>query len=441
MTRRNLVAALAVICGALSLFFGYRTVRARFAGDSPSTSDPRQAQAKGHHARRQGSGQAGFDDSAPTVRVRGTVVEAGTTRGVGGGEVVFKGPRGETTARADGDGHYEVFVHPGAYHPFVRGAGFATVAPRIRDRLASPPRLPTERTSSSDLAPLVLITEDESGVDLQVSSSVLVTGHVANRSGQPIAEAIVRARGAERPVLGTDVAETDADGAFTLELTSGNYSLDATHPDYAGLADSHATLAINAPDRPSPMSLTLVAGCIVTGHVIGADGVPADAGSIDHKAAGMGDFVPAASIEKDGTFRFTTTDPGEVSLRAWPWMSPPSAPETFDCTDGARLETTLQLPGTDADLDGTLVSADGAPVPFAFLDILALTPGGVSQEERTNGKGEWGVFTMPPGDYLVTATLPGEGFVERRVTVPSHEIDLAARLSAARAASPTARSR
>jgi hypothetical protein len=359
------------------------------------------------------------------VHVAGTVFEAGTTRAVGGGEVVFTGPNGETTATADAAGRYEIDVVPGLYRPFVRGQGHVSVAPRRPERVPGPPRAQSVGESHHELGPLVVITGDESGVDLLVQTSGLLTGRVSNRRGEPVAHAIVRARGGDRPLSGTDIAETDDEGTFTLELPVGGYRLDASHADYAGLDGSRTYVEIDADLRPGSVDLTLVAGCVIRGHVLGGNGVPTSDGSIEHRTEGMDAFRPSGPIEADGSFRWTTTMEGEVTLRAWPWKAAPSNAETFHCTDGARHEATLLMPDVSADLDGKIAKADGSPAAGAFIDIYAITPGGMNQQERADADGEWAVYSLPAGEYMVTATVDGEGSLQRRITVPAHEVKLA----------------
>src|SRR5262249_43138162 len=99
--------------------------------------------------------------------------------------------------------------------------------------------------------------------------------------------------------------------------------------------------------------------------------------------------------------------------------------QTFHCTDGARHEATLHVNDADADLDGTIKTADGRPARGAFLDIFALSPGGMNQQERADDDGNWEVYSLPAGDYMVTAVVDGQGAVRQRVTVPSHDVALA----------------
>src|SRR5580698_7079687 len=128
VTRKNrLLVVLA--CAALALALGFWATRGRVAsGSTPATAAgsraPAATRASPRAPRARLPARAG---SVTPARVRGTVYELGTTRAVGDSEVVFSGPRGETTARAGTDGVYEVFVRPGASRPFVRARRVASV--------------------------------------------------------------------------------------------------------------------------------------------------------------------------------------------------------------------------------------------------------------------------------------------------------------------------
>ncbi len=426
--RRLLGLGVAVIAAAL-VFWAYRShVASKAAGGPAANVSGKFGPGRRHTGHAQGrSGANGADPAAAgeLVLVRGTVVDAETAEAVGGGEVVFSDGRTEKTTRADGNGRYQIEVHPGSYRPFVRGDDVVSVGAPARERLVQTPTARLAGVAHDDLAPLVVIHDDEAGVDLRVERSAKLTGKVANRNGDPVPGAIVRARGSKRPIGGTDIAETAADGSFTLQLPFGGYYIDASHEEYAGIDASQTNVNVQPGVRPEPLNLTLVAGCIVHGKVVGPTGMPIGEGSVDHRGPEMSDFRPSSSIEPDGTFRFTTVVEGDVALRAWPWMSPPTTPETVHCGEGARPEVTLRLADDGKpDLDGTVTTADGQPAAGAYLDIVALTPGGENQEERADGEGKWEVYALPAGVYQVSVTVAGEGSVQRRVTVPSHDVGL-----------------
>jgi hypothetical protein len=134
-------------------------------------------------------------------------------------------------------------------------------------------------------------------------------------------------------------------------------------------------------------------------------------------------FGPAGRVAPDGTFRWTTTEDRPVVLRAWPWMSPPSPAQTFACSDGRRFDNVvLRVGNARPDLGGTLIDAQGHPVPLAFLDITPLDRGVGGQQERADASGAWHVYDMPAGRYQITATAPGRGVITTVVVAPRTDI-------------------
>jgi hypothetical protein len=364
-------------------------------------------------------------DADGLAHVRGKVVDVHDGSLVGSVAVVFSGPGGEAETEASADGTYELALAPGSYHAFVRGDGVMSVSMPSIERLPSAPSADgVADAPATERAPAIAIARDTSGVDLPVERGGAVTGHVVDRAGHPIAHALVRARGELRSITGGDVAETDANGAYRLELPAGSYAVDATHPDYAGLESGVAELDLLPGTAQTSLDLTMVAGCIVRGRVTG----PAAAGSIDGAIEARldgGQFGPVGHIDPDGTFRFAMVTPADIDLRAWPWKSPPSAPQTFRCTEGARFDASFAVGDGTADLDGTIATADGRPAAGAFLDVIGTSEGAESQQERADADGKWAVYSMPPGDYLVMATVPGQGKVTKNVHVPAHGVALA----------------
>jgi hypothetical protein len=362
------------------------------------------------------------------VRVEGKVYELDKAIAVVGVEVVFSGSTGEATTMTDTDGRYRVDLEPGTYRAFVRGDGVLSIGPRLDDRLPAPPQPGVAGLPDDQIAPALTLVEDQRGIDLPVVRGGTISGKVVDAGGRPIRGAVVRAIGSPiRPVLGTDLAETGADGSYRLDVPVGGYRLEAAHPAYAGIAESDDT-AFVAVDvgRDTERDLTLIAGCVIEGKVVLARGGPAADGAIEKQFGPTGnDFAPAGKIDADGGFRWTTTDPQDVVLRAWPWKSPPSESRSFACKDGARFSgVVFTVPDRDPDIAGVVVSADGKPVPFAFLDITALTAGGLNQQERADADGRWGVYAMPPGDYRIQVFVPEGGVVNTIVTAPVSGLEL-----------------
>jgi Carboxypeptidase regulatory-like domain len=344
---------------------------------------------------------------------------------VGNVEVVFKSSIGEASATTDADGVYRIHVPVGTYRAFVRDDAVLSVGVADRVRLPGMPAADTAGAPDEALMPFVVASANVEGVDLSVIRGGHIVGHVFDRAGHPIAGAVLRARGRVlRPALGTDIAESDADGSFEMRVPVGEYEVDASHPRFAGVAGA-ARVSVEPGDHVHT-TLTLTAGCVISGRVVRKDGSVAGDGAIE-KQWGTADseFGPAGRIEPDGTFRWATTDEVDVTLRAWPWKSPPAKPRRFTCRDGARFDNVVfQLDDRSPDLEGVVVDKGGAPVPFTFVDLAPLDDGGIAQQERTDAGGRWEVYAMPAGRYRVTAQAPERGIAVVTISAPAKSIKL-----------------
>ncbi len=438
MTRR---ARLAVVAGliALAAWWGLRrdppAPRPRPAADRTIGRDLGTAIAK-VRAARGGRAAADGDDEAEvaplaTISIAGRVVDVEGQRPVGDVEVVFRGADGETTTTSGLDGAYEIHVAPGVYRAFVRDDAVVSFARGRLERLPGPPSLAAAGLPDDSLMTIVAALHDTTGVDLAVVGGGIVVGRVIDGAGQPIAGAVVRAsrRGGPRPALGTDVAESDRDGRFELQLPAGAYLMEAAHPRFAGVAalpGAYPVFQLAAGARLE-QTLVLAAGCVITGRVVAADGRPAGDGAIE-RGIEENRFFPVGQIATNGTFRWTTTEALEVTLRAWPWKAPPSATQQFTCADGARFDDVVFRLGNDRPvLEGVLVDAAGAPVAGAFVDLAPVdpdSPGGFGQQERTDAQGRWAAYLMPAGRYRVTAQVDGRGIAQATFTSPSSGLRL-----------------
>ncbi|MBL0218655.1 MAG: carboxypeptidase regulatory-like domain-containing protein [Myxococcales bacterium] len=366
------------------------------------------------------------DDEGRDVTLSGTVLDVRTGEPVPGVEVVFRNDSGEETVLADRAGRYKITVARGAYRAFVRDEFVLSVGRPELSRLPSLPSADVAGVPDEGLMPIIVASRDADAVDLGVVRGGTITGQVTDLRGAPIAGAVVRARGGTvRPALGTDVAETDATGRFELHLPAGGYALEATHARYAGVRGTVEQILLPAGAKRTS-ALTLTAGCVIAGRVVDAHGKPASDGAIE-KRWGVTDleFGPTGRVEADGTFRWVTTDELDVTLRAWPWKSPPSPSRTFSCRDGARFtDVVFQLADRTPDIEGTLVDEHGAPVAFAFVDLAPQGPGGIGQQERTDAEGHWQVFNMPAGPYRIAASAPGHGITTSAIVAPVHDVAL-----------------
>ncbi|HUJ62038.1 MAG TPA: carboxypeptidase regulatory-like domain-containing protein [Kofleriaceae bacterium] len=360
-----------------------------------------------------------------TAAISGHVIDQVDHEPVAGATVVLASATGERTALAGADGGFALRVPRGRYRAFVRGSDVLSVGFPDRVRLDPGPREALVGVPDRALMPTLDVDDDLANVELSVVRDARIAGVVVDGDGRPIAHAIVRARGGGlQPALATDSAVSGADGAFVLRVAPGRYRIDAAHPRFAGVADVTEVDALVG--QVVRARVELARGCEIRGHVVRADGTPSGDGAIERR---LGDsdltFGPAGRIEADGTFRWVTTELGEITLRAWPWKSAPSAGKTVACAPGAHHDVTFALPVRPASLAGTIVDATGAPVPLAFVDVMPLDPDSPwSQQERGDAGGSWQVFDMPAGRYQITAAAPRRGIVVTTVVAPRDDIQL-----------------
>jgi hypothetical protein len=379
---------------------------------------------------------------SPTVTVAGTVINRDTREAVGGVEVVLRGEHGDVTARANADGTFSVVVPRGSYRTFVRHERTISTGLAGRMRVRSLPRAELAGVPDEQLMSVLIVDGDTKGIEIPVETQALLEGTVVDEAGIPVANVVIHAvqlerpagavpptmtplvRGSDtrRPVLGTDTVISDDRGAFVLRVPAGIYDVEADHPSYAGLADfSKFSLDAGAVQQTQ---LTLARGCIISGKVIGTAGTQPHDGALEISSGAAG-FGPSGRIESDGTFRWTTTRVQPIELRAWPWQSPPSNAQTFWCQDGKRYDNVVLRAGNELpDLSGTIVDAQGNPVPLAYFDVTPLDGGANGQQERADSGGGWKVFELPPGRYEVTAQARGRGVFSTMLIVPRQDVTL-----------------
>lgn len=366
---------------------------------------------------------------ARTVTIRGGVIDQATGAAVGKAVVVFRGDDGDTTATADPSGRFEAKVPRGHYRVFVRDDQFISIGLQGRPRLDGGPRPELAGVADDSLMPTLDASADLSDLDVCVTKAGIVTDTLRDEYQRPVAGVTIRAGvGIEeslRPVLGTDTAITNASGRFELRVPPGEYELEIRHPRYAGIV-GETRLSVDAGVNDE-LALELRAGCIIDGKVVLADGMtPGPDGAIERDDPGRrSGFGPSGRVDPGGSFHWTTTETAEITLRAWPWRSPPSNARTFDCRDGRHYEdVVLAIEPDEPDLDGSIVDAQGRRVPFAYLDVTPLDPRLSGQQERADAGGRWHVYNMFPANYRFRASAPGRGVVTTNIMGPKHGVVL-----------------
>lgn len=158
--------------------------------------------------------------------------------------------------------------------------------------------------------------------------------------------------------------------------------------------------------------------CEIRGRVVRSNGLPAGDGAVERMIDGA--FERAGELAPNGTFRWRTDKAETVVLRAWPWHSPAAPAHTFACTPGARFEIEFRVPDAAPAITGTIVDAQGAPIPFAFVDVEPID-GGVAQQERADGDGRFAIFDAPAGRYKLSLD---DGAVTKTVLAPQDGVTL-----------------
>ncbi len=343
----------------------------------------------------------------------------------GGAEVVFTGVAGEVSAIADADGRYDLRLAPGRYRAFVRGDNAVSVVENLWYEPAHLAREPGR--PRLDLALLVELSADVIGLDLPVLQVGRFTGEVV-ADGRPVQGAVVRQGSNAAVIAGTDIAVTDAAGRYQVVASPGPRTLEVSHPDFARAWGRW--LHVRAGERVDH-DVFMTAGCAVSGRIIRAGGGRAGPGVIvgggespDDDDA-RDDLAPTA-IADDGSFRWTTTDTGTVVLRAWPAQLGPSAPKRFRCAPGARFEgVRFRFPRARPSLTGVVLRHDGTPMPSARV-LANSTSANLSawQYAVTDAQGRFALRSLPPGQYLVTASTPADGLAQVEITLPQHDLRL-----------------
>jgi hypothetical protein len=372
------------------------------------------------------------------VTISGTVIDRANAAPVSGVAVVLRGSAGDITTATNAAGAFSVQVLPGSYRAFVRDDNVISIGLIERTRLDNLPRRELASVADEAIMPVIDATENREGVEVLVARAATIQGIVYDPDGAIVANAVVRARSLDlgvrgvqgpdlpalRPVLGTDIAVSNERGNFKLVVPAGHYFIDASHPAFAA-ASREDDLQVEAkPGKIEDMMVWLARGCIISGRVVHADGSPASDGAIERLGARSDGFGPAGRIDA-GAFRWVTTARESVTLRAWPWRSPPSPAKTFACSDGKRYDgVVLRVPDQRPDVSGTIVDAHDRPAPLAYIDIQPLDPFGNGQQERADAAGNWHVYDMPPARYRITATAPGLGIVDTMVIAPRQDLRL-----------------
>ena len=359
---------------------------------------------------------------AGTAVIRGRILAADTGRPLRRAQVRMTAPelgRDNRTISTDEDGRYEVTDLPaGRYTVNVTRSGYL------------PLRYGQRRPLEQGKPLQILDTDIVENVDFALPKMSLITGHVTDELGEPIAGVSMYAmrmmylNGRQQlvPVNG-DFARTDDAGDYRIVgLPPGTYIVQAKTNDKwtvdaggreetMGYAPTYFPGTTNAPDarritiglgkEASNTDFALIPGraATVSGTAFDSRGRPFDTVNLAQEVRGLnfGSFRTAgdAKVLPDGTFSIVNVAPGEYKLGA----QRPGTPGSAGDAEVAIVPITVN--GFDVENVAVTGSAGGSIIGKVIADegVTARIPKvGVSVAERLLGQADpmlLGVYRTP----------------------------------------------
>ncbi len=327
------------------------------------------------------------------------------------------------TATTDASGRFEVrSLPPGSFDLEVRAHGFAPLT-----------------------VPALAIPAGQGVTDLgtvQLAPGGTVHGVVVDPQGEPVADAEVQAKGADRDGAlfrlfpasdaGPEGTVTAADGTFTLEDLSPGVALDltVTHPGYG----PGAAPGVAVPSEDT-VRVVLQPASRVSGHVTGPDGKPVAGAEValrEESARVLGDpFVrlpprsPHQEVTDDeGAFSFADVAPGAFQIAAAAPGHQRALLKGLEAKPGQDLSGIAILLSPGATVEGTVRSTDGKPVEDAEVSVADGSSGDSSQTS-TDADGYYRIEELPPGPHTLEARANGYRRAVRDVeaTVETRGVD------------------
>ena len=347
----------------------------------------------------------------------GVVIDSGR-RPVAGAQVTLRAtPPADLAARmreardplrfpgvTDAAGRFAVKNLPaGTFDLAVRARGFA---PLTVPALALP-----DGTGTSDLGTVLL------------APGGAIRGVVSDAQGEPVADAEVRALGADRDGLSFVLGEaestglfTAADGSFALEDLAPGRTLDlvVTHPGY-GPASAPGV----AVPTPSPLRIVLRPTARVAGRVIDADGKPVAGATVGvfedargfSSSRSMGADPKQEIADDEGGFVFADVPPGAFGLSAEAPRHQSAELRGLEVKPGQELAGVEIVLPAGAAVEGRVLSPEGSPVANARVAVAEASRGGTfsfsSQRAGTDADGHYRIEGIAPGPHTLQAQAEG----------------------------------
>ena len=218
-----------------------------------------------------------------------------------------------------------------------------------------------------------------------------IAGHVT-AAGKPVAGAKVCADPSGIGVLGRDAicTDTDASGAYALaDLLTAEYTISA---DARGMRPASAHQHLDA-GAHATIDLAMKAGGVELAGMVADIG----GGPIAHAQLRSGDAV----VESDDAGHFSLwVEAGDVSISA---SADGYAPASWNGHAPDKPELRLQ---PESSLSGTVIGADGEPVPGVKVSIDGLDWHQSSVETTSEDDGTFHADRLSPGRYTITVRAP-----------------------------------
>jgi protocatechuate 3,4-dioxygenase beta subunit len=268
-----------------------------------------------------------------------------------------------------------------------------------------------------------VLAADVTGVDLVVPPASKISGRVLSPEGRPVEGATVQATfdvtmGGGGTLTSGEGTGTGPDGSFQLKrIPAGSLRVSARHEDYG--AASVGPQPVKAGEVKT-LTLTLKKGATITGTVKTDEGRPA--ADVRVSALLRGPSMMSDSAEDitgpDGRYRLTGLSGGRVTVAAHRGSRPSwGASETPDhkfvtLAEGEERVVDLVVGPPGTAIQGTVLSADGKPVPGATVMAAPEQDGrafrGNARETRayTNMDGAFAIENLNKAPYTVWASHP-----------------------------------
>ena len=258
-----------------------------------------------------------------------------------------------------------------------------------------------------------------------IDAAGIVTGRLLRTDRvTPVANAQVELRAPGRPV-GYDV--TNANGEFRFDgVPVSTFTLDGFEPSTG--RRGHAKGQLTADGQHVFHDMTLGPLGTVRGIVLDANGAqPITGAEVSLVVNGDSARTRRSTTGADGLFEFTSVTDGVVAVTAVSLDNLIARDDTTLDTEGQQINLQLLLEGSGR-VEGTVLGADGAPVPSARITIVDASGRVRSGQAGPTGPqaGTFHLGPVPIGPFTIRAQpldglTPGDGGEARGDVVSSGE--------------------